>query len=150
MPTKTQHFLSILIIILTFMMTACQGDPTPITPEGDPREAAHEFMTALYEGDTDRCRALSSREVRDAAEKLCQDIDDRSAVASINLSETTFEVTLQQTAVVTISMSGRWTILNVGSDGEAKEETHDSDTEGPIILFMIYEEDHWRFHGFDE
>ena len=140
----------IFILASSLFFTACQGDPTPVTPKGDPIEAAREFMSALYEGDTDRCRALSSREVRDSVGQICQSFNEESAAASIDLSETTFEVISTQTAVVTITMSGRWTIRAVAPNGEAKEEIHDSSTESPITFDMIYEDDHWRFHGFVE
>lgn len=150
MLTKFQQFILASSFILSFILTACGAEPTPVMPEGDPTEAAREFMSALYEGDTDKCRNLSSQEVRDSVAQLCRSIDERSAVASIDLTETTFEVISSESATVTITMSGRWTILNIDSDGQSKEETHDSATEGPIVLFMIYEDDNWRFHGFDE
>lgn len=152
MLTKIKLFPSTLIFvfILTFVLISCKGEPTPVVPKGDPIEAAHDFMTALYEGDTDKCRSLSSSEVRDSVAQLCRSITEESAAANIDLSETQFEVTSIQSTIATITMSGRWTIRAVASDGQASEEVHDTETESPLILYMIYEDDRWRFHDFGE
>lgn len=140
---------TILMILLLFggVLAACKSaDPTPITPKGNPAEAAHKFMDALYGGDSARCRELSSKENRDQIVALCQ--ASQEVGASINLDEATFVVVYQRGILATVEMRGRWSIRAFREDGQPAIETHDTLLEPPVRLYMIYQDSKWRFDYF--
>ncbi|NDJ85507.1 MAG: hypothetical protein GYB66_06445 [Chloroflexi bacterium] len=142
--TSLLHWL-LVTMIAGMALTACQEEePTPIVPEGDPVEAAREFVEAFYEGDVETCRELTVNDQRAQVEELCQ--RNATALASIDLSEAEFGLYSQvATLVVVVEMSGRWTIAALGQDGTMVEETRDE----PVYITMVYEDGAWRFENFD-
>lgn len=139
-----------IIVVLAVILVACQkADPTPVVPEGDPAQAAHNFMNAFYNGDTEGCSALASKESRNQIREFCRINIER--VSSIDLSEAKFEVISWSSRLeATVEMSGRWVITALTENNQLGTEIHDTSVESPVKFYMIYQDDQWRFHNFGE
>lgn len=148
MKQRFAQFPLFLFLLVAVIASACnREDPTPIVPEGDPAEAAHAFINALYNGNFESCVELASDAARAWAEAQCR--ENIAHVSSIDLSEAQFTLVATQSRLqVTIQMTGRWTISATTENGQLGVETHDSNVEGALNLFMIYQDGRWRFLDF--
>jgi hypothetical protein len=148
LPTRFLTGLALLFLGLTLVACNSNNVATPEKPTGDPTESARDFIIALYTGDATACRELSSSQIRLSILEICT--RSANANAGIDLSETIFEVTSRQAANrATVRMRGRWIISADTPQGRATE-VHDTATEQPLLIGMLFEDGKWRVDGIEE
>ncbi len=150
MEGQSQLVLILILLMIALGMGACkQENPTPIVPSGDPVVAARDFLNTFYSEDVRACTELFADEIRDEMRRQCQVNADRRA--SIDLSEAIFTVVSRRgTTEVMIELTGRWTITALNLEGQPEQDIHDTTTEEPLAIVMIYENGEWVFNYFPE
>lgn len=144
---KGQHLLNLVFILIVMVLGACnQEDPTPIVPTGDPAVAARNFINTFYSEDVRACQELFTAEVRDWARQQCQQNADRRA--NIDLSNAVFTVVSRRGTIAMVEMSGQWTISALNIEGQMAQDVHDTATETPLEIEMIYQDGKWLFNQF--